>query len=778
MSLNPGTFLTSSCQHPCAPGAAAKEPTDTQACGTLCTGKARKRMAKSSSYPVPDNEAQRLLALNEYQVLDTPPEPGLDMVVRHARQIFGVPIALVSFVAEDRQFFKARLGIDVSELAREGSFCTHTILDRDVMVVSDAALDERFRQSPLVTDEPKIRFYAGAPLVTPDGFVIGALCIKDIVPRPRGLSPDERESLVDLAGLVMDRLIARRISMAQVDGRRRFDAVAGSAADAIVCADGENRIISWNSAAERMFGYSAKEAIGQLASIIVPPKFRPMHEASMQRAVAGLTSKFGSLMTAPALRRDGTVFPVEVSFSHWSEGGEHRFGAIARDITERVATEAKLRHAAQYDLLTDLANRTVLRDQLEKASTDGRPVSLILLDLDGFKDVNDSLGHAAGDEVLKLVAERVRDVVGDIGLPCRLGGDEFVVVLENTVDPLSAVGVADRLIREIERPMELGERLVYVGASAGVSLQSGAGWNFDTLLNQADLALYRAKSDGKGGVRLFTHDLGSIAQTRISMSSDVRQAWEQGEFEVYYQPQVRLPDGLLAGAEALIRWNHPERGVLTPASFLSTVETSLLAVRVSEWILRTACRQAVQWQASGFWNFRIGVNLFTAQFRSGDLPAVVDHVLRDEGLPASSLELEITENTILQNEFRIHAALHDLRAIGVGIAFDDFGTGFASLTMLKDFPVTRLKIDRSFVSGTGGADRNRVIVEAVSRLAHGFDLEVIAEGIETQDQADLMRSYCQEGQGYFFGKPMTASAFTAALAGPGTRNNQRVVRPG
>ncbi|MEF2549528.1 EAL domain-containing protein [Aurantimonas sp. E1-2-R+4] len=732
-------------------------------------------MLKFFSHPVPDNEVQRLLALNEYQVLDTPPEPGLDMVVRHARQLFGVPIALVSFVAEDRQFFKARLGIDVCELAREGSFCTHTILDWDVMVVPDAALDERFRESPLVTNEPKIRFYAGAPLVTPDGFVIGALCIKDIVPRPRGLSPDERQSLVDLAGLVMDKLKARRLSMAEVDGRRRFDAVAKSATDAIVCADGNNRILSWNSAAERMFGYSAEEAIGQLVNIIVPPKFRPMHEAGLQRAVAGLTSKLGSLMTVPALRRDGTEFPIELSFSHWSEEGEHRFGAIARDITERVATEAKLRRAAEYDFLTDLANRTVLRDQLEKASTDGRPVSLILVDLDGFKDVNDSLGHAAGDEVLKVVADRVRDVVGDIGLPCRLGGDEFVVVLENTADPLSAVGLAEKLIRDIERPMELGERSVYIGASAGVSLQSGAGWNADMLLEQADLALYRAKSEGKGSARLFTHDLRSIAQTRISVSSDVRQAWEQSEFEIYYQPQVRLLDGVLVGAEALIRWNHPERGVLTPAAFLSTLETSLLAVPVSEWILRTACRQAAEWQTFGFRDFRIGVNLFAAQFRSGDLPAVVDRVLRDAGLPACGLELEITENTILRNEFRIHAALRDLRAIGVGIAFDDYGTGFASLTMLKDFPVTRLKIDRSFVSGTNGGDRNRVIVAAISSLAHGFDLKVIAEGIETQNQADLMRSYCQEGQGYFFGKPMTASAFAAALAGPGTRNNRKVV---
>lgn len=729
------------------------------------------------AYPLLDNEAQRLVALDEYRVLDTAPEPGFDTVVRHARRIFRVPIALVSFVAEDRQFFKARLGIDACELNRDGSFCTHTILGRNVMVVPDATLDERFRQSPVVTEDPKIRFYAGAPLVTPDGFVIGALCIADVVPRARGLSSKELESLADLAELVMDKLEIRRLSKAEADGRRRFDAVAGSSADAIVCADEKNRILTWNSAAERMFGYTADEAVGQLLSMIVPPKVRPMHEAGFQRAVAGLPTKLvGSLTTVTALKRDGTEFPIELSLSHWLEGAEHRFGAIIRDITERSAMEARLKHEAKYDGLTDLANRAHLRDRLAALAECGCSATLILLDLDGFKDVNDSLGHPAGDEVLKAVAGRLRDVLGDLGLACRLGGDEFVIVLADTADPLSAVDLARRLIKAIERPMELGERSVYVGASAGISCMAEKHWNADLLLEQADLALYRAKVDGKGRVRLFTQDIASIAQTRVSVSSGIREAWEQGQFELYYQPQIRLLDGALVGGEALIRWNHPERGVLTPAAFLSTLETSLLAVPLSEWILRTACRQAAEWQACGFPDFRIGVNLFAAQFRTGDLPAVVEGALTEAGLAARSLELEVTENTILRNEDRILATLGNLREVGVGIAFDDYGTGFASLIMLKDFPVTRLKIDRSFVSGPDKGDRNRVIVEAISSLARGFDLEVIAEGIETRAQADLMRSYCQEGQGYFFGKPMTASAFAAAFVGHMTRIGPLVAR--
>ncbi|WP_223999172.1 EAL domain-containing protein [Aureimonas sp. SA4125] len=719
-------------------------------------------MAKHSSYPVGENESERLVSLVSYEVLDTAPEQAFDTVVRHARRIFNVPIALVSFVAEDRQFFKAHVGLDLCELAREGSFCTYAIMGREVIVVPDAALDERFKHSELVTGKLGVRFYAGAPLITPDGFVIGALCIKDVVPRPKGLSADERQSLADLAELVMDKLTARRLSQVEQDGRRRFEAVAGSSVDAIVCANGDNRILSWNSAAERMFGYTADEAIGQLLSIIVPPRFRHSHQMGLQRAAAGVKTKLvGSLVTVPALRRDGTEFPIELSLSHWAEGGEHRFGAIARDITERLDAEAKLKHAAEYDSLTNLANRTVLSRHLAAACAEGRSVSLLLVDLDGFKDVNDSLGHAVGDEVLKVVAGRLRDIVEDGGLACRLGGDEFVVLLEDEADPLSSVDLARRIVATIERPMEVEEQSVYVGASAGISTVAGTGWNVDLPLEQADLALYRAKADGKGRVRLFTHDLWPMAQTRISVSSGIRSAWERTQFELYYQPQVRLADGALVGAEALIRWNHPERGVLAPAAFLSTLETSLLAVPASEWILRTACRQAVEWRAAGLPDFRVGVNLFSAQFRSGDLPSVVESVLRETGLAPDGLELEITENTILRNELRIDAALRDLRDIGVGIAFDDFGTGYASLTMLKDFPVTRLKIDRSFVSGPDCGHGDRLIVEAIARLAQGFGLEVIAEGIETACQADLMRSHCQEGQGYLFGKPMPAAAFAA-----------------
>ncbi|KQT52985.1 diguanylate phosphodiesterase [Aureimonas sp. Leaf460] len=724
---------------------------------------AAKGSSPTPSYPMPDSEDRRLRSLESFHILATGPEEGFDVIVRHARRLFGAPIAAISFVAADHQFFKARQGVNFCVSSREGSFCTHAILERDIFVVPDATLDERFRSSPFVTGPLQIRFYAGAPLVSPEGQVIGSLCIMDTTPR-HGFGEADREALRDLAEMVLERLEARRAALAEESGKRRFDAVAQASVDAIICADGDNRILTWNGAAERMFGYSAAEAVGRSLSIIVPPAQRAMHEAGVKGAVSGRPTRLiGSLVTVSAVRKDGSEFPIELSLSHWQEAGAHRFGAIIRDITDRITAEAGLKRAADFDSLTGLSNRRVLEQRMAAAADGGRAAAVILVDLDGFKEINDSLGHAAGDEVLKTVAARLDHLSQGVALASRLGGDEFVILVEGNADPMAATALAHSAIAEIVRPIEIGLRCVYVGASCGVAVSEGGEWQADRLLADADLALYRAKADGKRPVRLFTQELRPLEHARESLSSGVRQAWERREFELYYQPQVRLRDGAIVGAEALIRWNHPERGVLSPAAFLSTLEEGLLAVPVSEWILRTACIQASEWRALGASTFRMGVNLFAAQFRSGDLPAVVAAALRDAGLPAGGLELEITENTILKNESRITSILHELRAIGVGIAFDDYGTGYASLTMLKDFPVSRLKIDRSFVSGSGLGRSNVAIVEAITRLASGFDLDVIAEGIETPEQADFMRHHCAEGQGYLFGRPMPAEDFSRLL---------------
>jgi diguanylate cyclase (GGDEF)-like protein/PAS domain S-box-containing protein len=714
-----------------------------------------------SEYPRPLNDEARIRALDALELVGSLPEREFERIVQMASRIFDVPIVLVSLVHRDHQFFKARVGLDVSETSREVSFCTHAIMGEGVFVVADAHEDERFRSNALVTSAPHIRFYAGYPLLTSDGYALGSLCLIDHKPR-HDFSVRDEQVLKDLAALVCEYIDLRRFEREGNEVRSRFRHIAATSPDGIICADSRSLITSWNAAAETLFGYSAQEAIGQPLDLIIPAPMRGYHAAGFTRVVSGGPARIiGSPVNLNALRRDGSQFPVELSLSQWQEGGERCFGAIIRDITVRAEVEKQLKYAADHDYLTGLANRSRLKHCIQEALAAQQTATLLLIDLDGFKDVNDTLGHSAGDFVLQVVAARLRQAVPSECMVSRLGGDEFVVFVTGTTDPVKARALGRELIGVIEEQIEFEEQPIFIGASVGVAVSNGAGDTEEQLLGNADLALYQAKSDGRHLVNVFTPELRQTASRKGVISSSMRQAWERQEFELYYQPQVNLADGSLCGAEALIRWNHPTQGVTGPAVFLSVLEAGLLAVPVGEWILRTACQQAAQWRSMGLRPFRIGVNLFAAQFRARDFAGMVETALADFNLPATALELEITENTILRNEQRIMQPLHHLRSLGVGIAFDDFGTGFASLSLLKDYPVSRLKIDRSFVSGADRSPRDDVIIEAVTRLAAGFQLEVVAEGIETAEQAALMHCYaCGEGQGYFYGRPMTAGDFT------------------
>ncbi len=714
-----------------------------------------------SLYPIPNDDEKRIEVLDSFALMDTAPEREYDHIIQMASRIFDVPTVLISLVHRDRQFFKARIGLDVCETGRDVSFCTFALMESRVFVIPDASKDERFRTNALVTGYPNIRFYAGAPLITAEGHALGSLCLIDPKPRMTFSDRDQRV-LQDLAAMVLERMELRRLERESETSRNKFINITSTSPDAIICANGKNQITSWNASAEEIFGYSKEEALGKPLDIIMPDAMRARHGAGLARVASGGPARIiGSSINLTAKRRDGSEVPIELSLSQWNEAGEPQFGAIIRDITSRLEAVKQLKHAAEYDDLTGLANRSSLKRRIRQACEDDEPLALLLLDLDGFKDVNDTLGHSAGDFVLKIVARRLRESVPDHHMVARLGGDEFVIVMSETVDPIKTSQLASTLISVIEEPIEFENEPIHIGASIGISLKSGPEDDSERMLGNADLALYQAKADGRHLVRIFTPELRQTALKKGAMSSSIRQAWENQEFELYYQPQIKLSDGSLSGAEALIRWNHPQLGVVSPAAFLPVLEASLLAVPVGEWILRTACAQAAHWRQAGCQHFRIGVNLFAAQFRTRDFAKSVEAALADSHLPATALELEITENIILRNEQRIMEPLHYLRSLGVGIAFDDFGTGFASLSLLKDYPVTRLKIDRSFVSGSERNKKDEAIVEAVAKLAAGFDLEVIAEGIETLEQEHLMQHYaCDEGQGYLYGRPMKASEFT------------------
>jgi diguanylate cyclase (GGDEF)-like protein len=429
--------------------------------------------------------------------------------------------------------------------------------------------------------------------------------------------------------------------------------------------------------------------------------------------------------------------------------------ATHEDITEQRRSEVKIEYMAHHDALTDLANRVLLNERLEQAL--GRRihreemVAVHHLDLDQFKAVNDTFGHPAGDKLLKIVAERLRGLVRETDTIARMGGDEFVIVQAPIKDPADATTLAQRIIALISEPFDIDGHQAVIGASIGIAVGPGDGLRPDRLLRNADLALYRAKGDGRGTFRFFEPAMDLQMQTRRVMERDLRKALSAGEFELYYQPVVNLASNEISGFEALIRWNHPEKGLVAPATFIPLAEEIGFIVPIGEWVMRQACATAAQWPD----DLHVAVNVSASQFRSPGLMQVIVGALAATGLQPTRLEIEITETVLLQNRETTLAVLHQLRALGVRIAMDDFGTGYSSLTYLQCFPFDKIKIDRSFVKDITENTGSLNIVRAVAALANGMGMTATAEGVETREQLDKITSEgCTEMQGYLFSKPL------------------------
>jgi diguanylate cyclase (GGDEF)-like protein len=428
-----------------------------------------------------------------------------------------------------------------------------------------------------------------------------------------------------------------------------------------------------------------------------------------------------------------------------------------------------LKRLAHYDPLTGLPNRLSLQKDLERLLTpDGRkqPTSIALFDLDGFKDVNDTLGHSIGDRLLIEVGGRLMESTahrgersGEGNRVFRLGGDEFVVIIPDCGDPRVVGEVVDAMLKRLAEPFRINDQALHLGGSAGVAIAPNDGVNVDDLIANADLALYQAKSDGGRTYRLFMPILRAQAQARRGLDLELRRAFAENELEIYFQPEVRLADRVVVGAEALLRWRHPERGILAPWAFIDTLANSSIAPDVGRWIIHAACAQASAWRAKGLSLGRIGVNLFPVQLHGETLLQGIEDALQASGLPGEALELEITENVALNYEQAIEP-LRRLSERGVKLAFDDFGTGYASLSYLTRFPLSRIKIDRSFVRNITDNTEHAAIVRSLIAMAHNLGLEVIAEGVETEAQAAfLLEEDCEEAQGYLYAKPLPAGEF-------------------
>jgi diguanylate cyclase (GGDEF)-like protein len=427
--------------------------------------------------------------------------------------------------------------------------------------------------------------------------------------------------------------------------------------------------------------------------------------------------------------------------------------ATHEDITEQRQSEVKIEHMAHHDALTELANRVLLNARLEQALGREEIVAVHHLDLDQFKAVNDSFGHHAGDKLLKIVAERLCGLVRETDTIGRMGGDEFVIVQAPIADPADATSLAQRVIDLLSEPYDIDGHQAVIGASIGISVGPGDGTTPDRLLRNADLALYRAKGDGRGMFRFFEPVMDLQMQTRRVMEQDLRKALPAGEFELHYQPVVNLASNEISGFEALIRWNHPTKGVISPAAFIPLAEEIGFIVPIGEWVIRQACATAAQWPE----NLHIAVNISAVQFRNPGLMQVIVGALAASGLQPTRLEIEITETVLLHNKEATLAVLHQLRELGIRIAMDDFGTGYSSLTYLQSFPFDKIKIDRSFVKDITENSGSLNIVRAVAALANGMGMTATAEGVETKEQLDRIASEgCTEMQGFLFSRPLPA----------------------
>ncbi|TXM97887.1 EAL domain-containing protein [Methylobacterium sp. WL64] len=727
--------------------------------------------ATTSDCVLAEQETLRLHALGTFQIAGTAPEERFDAIAQLAARLFRAPIAYVSLIDQHHQWIKAQVGLDQVGLdqvgldpaptARGASFCTHTIRSDDLLVIPDTRRDPRFSDNPLAVRPPFVRFYAGAPLITADGFRLGALCVADTVPR-RHFPARDRRALADLAALVVQQMTLRRSELARVS----MMGFANATELALLAISREGRIRFANQAAAALFGYTHDEMLGEPFDLIVPERMRAAHTAGLKRIFAGDAAKVaGRTIEVMVRRKDGAECPAEIALSVWHDEGGPNLGAIIRDISERRRREAGLLRLAHQDALTGLTNRRRFETLLNDLYRRGQPAAVLLVDLDGFKAINDSLGHAVGDALLQALAVRIPAVLPRRAVMARLGGDEFVVLLPGTGDPLAARACATAVLAALADPVVVETHVLRAGASIGFALAPEHGRDGEELLASADFALYRAKQEGGGSARMFASEMRHAATALRNTQDALLRALHGDELVLHYQPQICLTSGRLVGAEALLRWQHPERGLLLPGTFLPAIKMSPLALPVGAWVLDAACRQIAAWRDQGLPPFRVGANLFSAQFKTGNLVREVSDALARHRVPPEALELEITERVVLQNDDRTLGTIRDLRALGVRIAFDDFGTGYASLSSLKRFPLTTLKIDRTFVSDLLTEANDAAITRAIIRMSNDLGLDTVAEGIETEGQEVVLRALgCKVGQGFHYGRAMPAAALTRLMA--------------
>ncbi len=551
------------------------------------------------------------------------------------------------------------------------------------------------------------------------------------------------------------------------DEQLRLQGLAlSAAANSIFITDKDGHILWVNAAFCRLSGYGIDELVGQNPRILKSGKHDACYYEHCWRTILSGKVWSGEVIER---RKNGEFYTVQQTITPLTDtsGAVTHFIAVHEDITARKDAEARIEHLAYHDPLTGLCNRAELHNRLEQAvdhaTRNSASLALHFIDLDRFKVINDTLGHPTGDALLQAVAKRLERCLRASDTVARIGGDEFAVLQRDIADLERAAALASKMVGIMAEPFRVLGRDIHITPSIGISVFPLDSSRPDELVKNADMAMYLAKSEGRNNFQFFTAELNEQLRDRLALESDLHTALDKGEFVLHYQPQFNLRTRQLTGMEALIRWQHPTRGLVPPGRFISIAEESGLIHALSRWVLEQACTQNAVWQAAGLPRRRIAVNISSANFMHSDLCQTITEVLGRSGLPAQFLELEVTETLLLQDE-HVEKAMPSLKKMGVALSIDDFGTGYSSLTYLRRLPVEKLKIDQSFVRGLPDNQDDAIIVRAIIDLGHALGNTVIAEGVETEGQLNYLRDHeCDEGQGYLFGRPMPAATFETLL---------------
>lgn len=547
--------------------------------------------------------------------------------------------------------------------------------------------------------------------------------------------------------------------------KQHLEATINAIPDALFELDLQGRHLSCHSPVAEYLVRPAEVLLGKTVSEVMPPESAAVVLSALQEAYA--TSRSTGKQFKLPLASGEHWFELSISRKANGPDGEPRFVALSRDITQNKQAEERIQLLAHFDPLTGLPNRAMLTDRCQQALATAHrnkePLALLFLDLDHFKNINDSLGHSVGDQLLVAFASRLQSEVRRQDTVSRLGGDEFVLILPNT-DATGAAHMAEKILQSSLQPLQLQAHELTVTPSVGIAMFPGDGANFDALSRSADAAMYRAKQDGRNGYRFFTPEMQSQSERTLAIENALRKALERQQFSLHYQPQVSLVRGEVSGAEALLRWTHPELGVVSPAEFIPVAEGCGLILPIGEWVLHTAARQWADWMAAGMRPLTLSVNLSSVQFRHADLPEMVSAALKDTGLPPHLLELELTEGAAMADPDAAVAMMNELHARGVLMSIDDFGTGYSSLSYLKKFKVSKIKIDQTFVRDITVDPDDKAIVGTIIHMADSLGMGTIAEGVETRAQLDFLRDQgCGQVQGYLFSRPLPPESFQAFL---------------